>query len=61
MNKGGRWRLNSHLLSEVEKTCETAAILYKGKILIKDSIHTIVKENETLEDVFIRYVERENE
>ena len=53
--------LNSHLLSEVEKTCETAAILYKGKILIKDTINAIVKDNETLEDVFIRYIEHENE
>ena len=59
--KGGTVVLNSHLLSEVEKTCETAAIMYKGKILIKDAIHTIVKDDETLEDVFIRYVERENE
>jgi len=53
--------LNSHLLSEVEKTCETAAILYKGKILIKDTITAIVKDNETLEDVFIRHIEHENE
>jgi ABC-2 type transport system ATP-binding protein len=53
--------LNSHLLSEVEKTCETAAILYKGKILIKDTITAIVKDNDTLEDVFIRYIEHENE
>jgi ABC-2 type transport system ATP-binding protein len=53
--------LNSHLLSEVEKTCETAAILYKGKILIKDTITAIVKDNETLEDVFIRYIEHEYE
>jgi len=52
--------LNSHLLSEVEKTCETAAIMYKGKILVKDSIDAIVKDNETLEDVFIRYIEQEN-
>jgi ABC-2 type transport system ATP-binding protein len=53
--------LNSHLLSEVEKTCETAAIMYKGKILVKDSINTIVKDHETLEEVFIRYIESENE
>ena len=52
--------LNSHLLSEVEKTCETAAIMYKGKILVKDSIDAIVKDNETLEDVFIRYIEQED-
>ncbi|MBW2594102.1 MAG: ABC transporter ATP-binding protein [Deltaproteobacteria bacterium] len=53
--------LNSHLLSEVEKTCDTAAIMYKGKILIKDTINAIVKDNETLEDVFFRYIENENE
>ena len=53
--------LNSHLLSEVEKTSETAAILYKGKILIKDTIAAIVKDHETLEDVFVRYIEHENE
>ena len=53
--------LNSHLLSEVEKTCEAAAILYKGKILVKDTITAIVKDHETLEDVFVRYIEHENE
>jgi len=53
--------LNSHLLSEVEKTCETAAILYNGKILVKDTITAIVKDHETLEDVFVRYIEHENE
>jgi len=53
--------LNSHLLSEVEKTCNTAAIMYKGKILIRDSISSIVKDGETLEDVFIKYIEKENE
>jgi ABC-2 type transport system ATP-binding protein len=50
--------LNSHLLSEVEKTCTTAGIMYKGKVLVKGSISAIVKEGETLEEVFIRYVER---
>lgn len=53
--------LNSHLLSEVEKTCKTAAIMYKGKILIRDSINAIVKDGQTLEDVFIKYIESENE
>jgi ABC-2 type transport system ATP-binding protein len=53
--------LNSHLLSEVEKTCTTAGIIYKGKLLVKDSIQSIVKENETLEDVFIRLVEKHDE
>jgi len=53
--------LNSHLLSEVEKTCETAAIMHKGKILIKDTINAIVKDHQTLEDVFVKYIEHENE
>jgi ABC-2 type transport system ATP-binding protein len=60
-DKGVTVILNSHLLSEVEKTCETAAIMYRGKILVKDTINAIVKHHETLEDVFVRYIEHENE
>ena len=52
--------LNSHLLSEVEKTCETAAIMYKGKILFKAAVTDIMQDHETLEDVFVRYIEHEN-
>lgn len=48
--------LNSHLLSEVEKICDTAAIISRGKLLVKDAISAIVKDGETLEDVFIRLV-----
>ena len=60
-DKGITVILNSHLLSEVEKTCKTAAIMHKGKILVMDSINAIVKDGETLEDVFIKYIENENE
>ncbi len=49
--------LSSHLLSEVEKICDTAAIIKKGKLLVKDAISSIVKEGENLEDVFVRYVQ----
>jgi hypothetical protein len=35
--------------------------MYKGKILVRDSIRSIVKDGETLEDVFIKYIENENE
>jgi ABC-2 type transport system ATP-binding protein len=48
--------LNSHLLSEVEKTCDTAAIMSKGKILIKEKLSSIISGGETLEDVFVRLV-----
>lgn len=48
--------LNSHILSEVEKICDTVAIMNKGRILVTDSLSDIVPENESLEDVFVRYV-----
>ena len=54
--KGMTILLNSHFLSEVEKICDTAAIIHLGKLLVKDAIPAIVREGETLEDVFIRLV-----
>jgi ABC-2 type transport system ATP-binding protein len=55
-DKGITLILNSHLLSEVEKTCDSAAIMHKGKILIKDRLDAITSGSETLEDVFVRLV-----
>jgi ABC-2 type transport system ATP-binding protein len=49
--------LNSHLLSEVEKTCDAAAIINKGKIALVGRMADIVRDSETLEDVFMRVVE----
>jgi ABC-2 type transport system ATP-binding protein len=48
--------LNSHLLSEVEKICDNAAIINRGKLLVKDTISALVKDGDTLEDVFVRLV-----
>jgi len=48
--------LNSHLLSEVEKTCDAAAIINKGKIALQGKLSDIVRGDETLEDVFVRVV-----
>jgi ABC-type multidrug transport system, ATPase component len=48
--------LNSHLLSEVEKICHTVGIINHGKLLVKDKISAIVKDGDTLEDVFVRLV-----
>ena len=48
--------LNSHLLSEVEKICDTAAIINRGNLLVKDAIPAIVKDGDTLEDLFVRLV-----
>jgi ABC-2 type transport system ATP-binding protein len=54
--KGMTILLNSHFLSEVEKICDTAAIISSGKLLLKDSISSIIQDGETLEDVFVRLV-----
>ena len=48
--------LNSHILSEVEKLCSAAAILDRGMVVVRDSVAALVREGETLEDVFVRYV-----
>lgn len=48
--------LNSHLLSEVEKICDNAAIINRGKLMVKDKISSLVRDGDTLEDVFVRYV-----
>jgi ABC-2 type transport system ATP-binding protein len=55
-DKGMTIFLNSHLLSEVEKICDTAAIINRGQLLVKDAISAIVKDGDTLEDVFVRLV-----
>lgn len=51
--------LNSHILSEVERICDTAAIMDKGSLLVKDEIPNLLHEGETLEDVFIRLINKE--
>ena len=56
-NRGNTIILNSHLLSEVERLCDTAAIMNNGRIMTKDAISNIVQDNETLEDVFLRQIE----
>jgi len=48
--------LNSHLLSEVEKICDNAAIIHQGRLMVKDAISALVKDGEALEDVFVRLV-----
>jgi len=55
-NQGMTIFLNSHLLSEVEKICDNAAIINRGRLLVKDKISVLVKKDDTLEDVFVRYV-----
>ncbi|HKF76931.1 MAG TPA: ABC transporter ATP-binding protein [Candidatus Dormibacteraeota bacterium] len=48
--------LNSHLLSEVERVCDTVSILIKGRILREGPVQELVPEGGTLEDVFVDLV-----
>ena len=48
--------LNSHILSEVEKLCSSAAILKQGTIVVRDTIANLTGDGKTLEDVFIGHV-----
>ena len=59
--RGGTILLNSHLLSEVERLCDSVAIMNKGRIVVNGGLAQIVRENETLEAVFIRHVEGRTE
>ncbi|MBI5894992.1 MAG: ABC transporter ATP-binding protein [Desulfobacterales bacterium] len=58
---GGTLILNSHLLSEVERLCDSVAIVNKGRIVVQGDLARIVQGNETLEEVFIRHVEGRKE
>lgn len=51
--------INSHLISEVEKICDTVAFMQQGRIVLKDALGTLLADGEeSLEDVFMRHVEK---
>ena len=49
--------LNSHLLSEVERVCDTVAILARGRVLKEGTMDEVVPEGSNLEEVFVQLVE----
>ena len=52
--------LNSHLLSEVERVCDSVAIMVRGRILKEGTVDQLVPEGRTLEEVFVELVEATN-
>ncbi len=48
--------VSSHVLSEVERVCDHAAILHEGRIAAQGAIEDLVRPDETLEDAFLRVV-----
>ncbi|HYL06961.1 MAG TPA: ABC transporter ATP-binding protein [Candidatus Udaeobacter sp.] len=49
--------LNSHLLSEVERVCDTVAIMARGRVIKEGKVVDIVPEGRTLEDVFVELIQ----
>lgn len=48
--------VSSHILSEVERTCDQVAILHEGRVVGSGPLEQVVGEGESLEDAFLRLV-----
>ncbi len=48
--------VSSHVLSEVERTCDHVAILAEGRLAASGALDEVVREGESLEDAFVRWV-----
>ncbi len=51
--------VSSHQLSEVERTCDSVAIVNQGQLIASGEIESILRDGESLEDAFIRLVRSE--
>jgi ABC-2 type transport system ATP-binding protein len=48
--------VSSHILSEVERTCDHVAVLHEGRVVASGPLDQVVGPDESLEDAFIRLV-----
>jgi ABC-2 type transport system ATP-binding protein len=48
--------ISSHVLSEIERTCDRVAILHEGRVAASGPIAEVVRDGESLEDAFVRLV-----
>jgi ABC-2 type transport system ATP-binding protein len=55
-DEGAAVLLCSHVLSEIERTCDRVAILHAGKLAASGPIGEVVRDGESLEDAFVRLV-----
>lgn len=58
--RGATVILNSHLLSEVERSCDHLAIIHKGKLLATGTMAELVPEGTDLETVFVDLIEAQS-
>jgi ABC-2 type transport system ATP-binding protein len=54
--RGATILVSSHVLSEVERVCDSIAILHEGSVVASGALDDIVGEAENLEDAFVRLV-----
>jgi ABC-2 type transport system ATP-binding protein len=55
-DRGATVLVSSHILSEVERTCDQVAIVHEGKIAAMGTIDQVVDPGESLEDAYVRLV-----
>ena len=48
--------VSSHILSEVERTCDRIAILHEGRVAAAGASDALMRPGESLEDTFLRAV-----
>jgi ABC-2 type transport system ATP-binding protein len=54
--RGASVLVSSHVLSEVERTCDFVAILNEGRLAAQGPLETLLRPGESLEDAFVRSV-----
>jgi ABC-2 type transport system ATP-binding protein len=54
--RGASVLISSHVLSEIEQSCDHVVILHGGRIAASGRLDTVLAPGETLEDAFVRLV-----
>jgi ABC-2 type transport system ATP-binding protein len=56
--RGASVLVSSHILSEVERTCDQIAILDEGRVAASGALDEVVAPGESLEDAFMRWLKQ---
>ena len=56
--RGATVLVSSHVLSEVERTCDHVVILREGRVVASGALDALVQPGESLEDLFVRVVSK---